>query len=197
MDETCCAICGEPLAGEVVFDPRDSQGPDLVHAECGRRAEWDERDRELREAARLKAVEAWALAIRPRTILSTLGGAEPMPPAVAIDYVQDVCGDRDDAVAALMVAAAAWLRDRMPALPAAWCEVDSSCRESAGLVCDYLASDSLMYAVHLWRVRYTIDSPGVLLDRGMMRAADAWQRWYRDADRARQLCRELSAAAWP
>ena len=58
------------------------------------------------EAATLeaRAAEAWAMMVRAR---------KPMPAAVALDYVQDVCDDREECRRRLHANASTWLCDQL------------------------------------------------------------------------------------
>lgn len=60
---------------------------------------------------------AWAAAIRDESILTRAFGGEPMPAPIAVDMVQDVCGERDDAVVAIREAATRWLNALAPIVP--------------------------------------------------------------------------------
>lgn len=147
--------------------------------------------------AQRKAAEVWPLVIYRPGILGTLAGRDPMPPGVAIDCVQDLCPDRDEAVAVLVGAAAAWLRDAMPAAPTGDNELDRTCREQAGFVCDYLASESAMCRTHLRLLRDQVDSLHVPTRADWMLSAGCWLLWFHKADRAIELCGRVSDAAWP
>lgn len=148
-----------------------------------------------------KAADAWRHVSRAETVFTRVFDESPLPVGPAIDMVQDVTGDRDDAVTALVGAAAAWLRDRTPPAPPVSLppadEFDHSNRQNASLVCDYLAAESGMAEVFLRHVGEMCQSPLMLVRDDLMLLADAWTNWVRDARRAIDLCREISAAAYP
>ena len=107
-----------------------------------------------------KAKEAWK---------AMLHDLHPMPAGVAIDMVQDVCGDRFEAVAMLFAVAAKWLRAAMPKR-----------NQSAGAVCESIARGNLGLAEE--RILYApIHRP-------------EWRQWSYDAPRAVQMCREIDWA---
>ena len=86
-----------------------------------------------------RAAEAWAAMVRPRTILAA--GEWPMPAGVALDVVQDATSERDDAVTALIGAAADWLaRCRVNS---GWTETDQGNHGDCGLVCSCIRSEDL------------------------------------------------------
>lgn len=145
-------------------------------------------------ATQEKAAEAWAMMVRPANPLARV---MPMPPAVALDYVQDVCGDRDEAVTALCGAAAGWLLLRVPIKPEkgdVWAdEYDPLCRDDARHVSECLGAESSLAAVFVEHINERVwarTAADALL-------RDAWRLWVRDARAAIDFARQLVAAAWP
>lgn len=63
-----------------------------------------------------KATEAFNQMMRKSTPLDKLTGVVPMLPAIALDYVQDECGNRTQAEQLLFEAAKNWLREQLPAV---------------------------------------------------------------------------------
>jgi hypothetical protein len=145
-----------------------------------------------------KAAEAWAMVCYQPTILNSITGRKPMEPGIAIDYVQDVCGDRDDAVSALLNAAADWLETRLPdAADVNWMEGGWCCNEIRG----ECFSHAEMWLQHVCE-RVGAVKRGWLLSSGSVThrsfdAAQMWYRWHKIATNALRLCREITAAAYP
>lgn len=139
-----------------------------------------------------RATEAWAKVVREKTVLDVFAGTEPMPPAIALDYVQDECGDRDDAVMALLAAAGQWLLDTMP-VAREGDEFDSACRADAADVAAYIEAESGMARVFFSHIeeRYErwVNYTGNAL------VVDGWRLWIRGARRALDLCRAVVDAA--
>ncbi len=150
-----------------------------------------------------KAAEAWKQMARPRTIFDTIGGTEPFPPAYALDFCQDVCGERDDAVTALLTAAANWLRELIP---------DDPCPSASPQVADALAAcgeipgedfgHAEVWVANVAENARRVEEAYVVLQRGgfswddYMRAS-AWRRWADHATRAIELCRAVPPEAYP
>jgi len=140
-----------------------------------------------------RAAHAWEQMVRERTVEDVFAKRHPMLPAIAIDYVQEANGDRDDAVMALMRAASLWLESRQPKQPEQPDEFDRTARMVASHVCGYIASESAMADVHLGQLNEGIW--GLHSHRALI--LDAWRLWVRDARRVIDLCRQLSAVAYP
>ena len=64
--------------------------------------------------AQKKAAEAWQQMVRLPSPLDKLTGINPMPPSIALDFVQDICGSRTEAERLLFEAAKAWLLNCLP-----------------------------------------------------------------------------------
>lgn len=151
-----------------------------------------------------RAAEAWAMMSRKTTIFTTLAGdREPMPPAVALDYVQDVCGDRDDAMIELMRVASHQLSIVMPTWGSG--EVHRGCKADAELICSYLREESPGLAtVHLVHIRdccYMVTHPGYLAPdnaspRDRHEALD-WNRWADKAMETIDRARAVVDAVYP
>lgn len=147
------------------------------------------------------AAEAWAQVVRPRSIFDTIAGTGPMPPAIALDYCQNVTGDRDDAATAILDAAARWLEDRMPTTHG---DEISVLDDAMGLLGD-LRSEHFS---HVDAARLTIyhradeRRMGRLFYPGTVTpaefdAANDWCRWAADVELALRLCREVVLEAYP
>jgi hypothetical protein len=147
-----------------------------------------------------RAAEAWALMARePNVLTDWITGATAMPANVALDFVQEATGDRDDAVTALLQAAATWLEAKMPAddslnyRPDAFCVVGDIRGE------DFSHADSMIGTID-WRAR------GAEMDRLMgmnavsreqMSNAFDWRHWCVFAWKVIILGRAIVAAAYP
>lgn len=145
-----------------------------------------------------RANEAW---------LAMQRDVRPMPPGVAIDYAQDVCGDRDDAVSAILTAAAVYLDPLRPE-PADSTSADMGAAIAAR---GYLLGESWTLAGSCLdeidgRSRQVIDwieepddgAADVLgLDQRSHELACAWLRWCAYTRGAIETCRAISAAAYP
>lgn len=153
-----------------------------------------------------KAAEAWAHVVRPETVLTRALGGGPMPVAIALDMVQDVTGDRDEALTAVLTAASDWLRGRIPSEP---CPFASPQMADANAACGEIPGEFFGHA-ELWvadvaeNARRVIERFVVLAVRHVTEAdrldyfrAVEWKRWAADATRTIALCRQLCAAAHP
>lgn len=135
----------------------------------------------------------------------------PMPAGVALDHVQDACDDRDEAVCALLMAAAVYLDGLRPEQPLG--DISTSMNiaisvrghvlgESYTLAENPLAeldglNREIRNACYAQRV-YGDGSGGGLpyTDADDERAA-AWLRWCDITKKVIGLCRTISAAAHP
>ena len=148
-----------------------------------------------------KAREAWHAVAKPETVLSRAFGGGPMPPAIALDMVQDVCGDRDDAVTAVLLAAASALRERIPD------DDHAQNRDHAAHIVGQIPGEYFGHA-ELW-VEDVLNNARRAEEAFMMltsitdqdfcdysRAVE-WRRWATEANRVIGLCRQLCAAAHP
>ena len=140
-----------------------------------------------------RAAHAWEQMVRERTVEDVFAKRHPMLPAIAIDYVQEANGERDDAVMALMRAAADWLTAKQPAPANPPDEFDTTARDLAAHVCEHVRLESAMAEVHLALINEGIWR----LDTGHALILDAWRLWVRDARRVIALCRQLFLAAYP
>lgn len=145
----------------------------------------------------LKAAEAWHIIVLPRPIFSTITVQEPMPFGVALDYIQDITGDRDEAVAALLWAASNQLEKNIPE------DLVNLRDEAIGLLSDIRGE----YFSHADRAAETIsyraqDAARSALefltgDRSRLYVYDKWRVWAAQATVAIQFARDLVAAAYP
>jgi hypothetical protein len=131
--------------------------------------------------------------------------AERMAPAVAIDYVQNETGDRDDAVSALHRAAADWLDALRPTEPA---DLHPSPANNDAAACaanlrseDYLHADNNRQAVEGYmrevQHEYDMDPEDARADVDGVQLANNWISWCGRARQAIDLCRAVAAAAHP
>jgi hypothetical protein len=138
-----------------------------------------------------RAAEVWAMLVHP---------AESIPPAVGLDFVHDVCGDRDDAVSAILEAASEWLAVRLPGNgeDVSWAE--------GGWVCLHIAEESFSLAeVFLGHVIERCDTASEYYvaygfeNEGYPEwmAARPWKAWATVATHTLALCRAVCAAAYP
>lgn len=144
-----------------------------------------------------KAREAWALMTRPVTPLAALTGEHPLPPGLALDYVQDVTGDRDDAVTALVRAGADWLEEQTQ--PGETGEVGDACMAGARVATHYLREEKFGTArVFLEHVRAQCERAlHPMASRQDMRAAHGWFLWLKKATFALEWCDAVVTAAYP
>ena len=87
------------------------------------------------------ARSTWAAVIRKPSILDQITGASAMPPAIAVDRVQDVAGDRNNAIDALFWAAAEVIEKALP-----YPEAPAPCWASAHAVPGYLRTGATSLA---------------------------------------------------
>ena len=150
-----------------------------------------------------KADEAWAAMVVPEDVFTRSGlKPGPMAPDIALDMVQDVTGDRDEAVTALLQAASDWLNTlRMGAalrgISADSSEVHTGNAQDAERVTAYIRGESLGLAmthlVHIHeRSRRGLPFPGA-----EARACLWWKQWEEKASLALKLCRQMIEAAHP
>lgn len=151
-----------------------------------------------------KAIEAWtAMRRAPATVpgfSAQLDPTEaPMPAGIALDMVQDVCGDRDDAVQALLDAAAEELIVFVPQQ-----DPFGSADDAQAVASDLRGEHFAHAASALVAIEQRV--VGVKLDRILNRpsvsdaeyeAALSWGRWCDRAKLAIELGRAISAAAYP
>jgi hypothetical protein len=145
-----------------------------------------------------RASEAWKLMTRQPNILDTIVGCEAMPAGVALDYVQEPTGDRDDAVTALVNAGADWLDGQT--VPSDGTEVSSTCIDASDMVRSYIRSECFGLAeVHLSHIRgvcYLARSNfGITVNERW--AVTDWGRWANKALHVIDHCRAVVAAAYP
>lgn len=109
-----------------------------------------------------------------------------MPPAFALDRVQDETGDRSDALRALVGAAAVWLRGHRPEGVK-----KTGSDHTAALIADVVAMGALDVAEEYRR------AGALATARQFSEPHVTWRDWFHDARRAIRLCSELTAAANP
>lgn len=145
----------------------------------------------------LRAAEAWKLLSRKPNILDSITGREAMSPGVAIDYVQDVTGDRDEAVMAIINAAADWLDSQT--VPGGDGEIHAGCLPDSELIRNYLRGEcmglALVFIVHIRDRCYRAST--TFGPRGDWFAAQDWNAWADKALIAIDHCRAVAAAAYP
>lgn len=139
---------------------------------------------------------AWAALLLPDNLLTRAFGGGPMPVAVAIDMVQNVTGDRDDAVTALHGAAWGWLLMLAPTGP-----LDDLATALMGHLLgeQYSLAENMREQLHhrttgtrLSRILHPRDTSAAEAAR-----ADQWGAWCVHAKRAIEVCQAVSAAAYP
>jgi hypothetical protein len=146
-----------------------------------------------------RAAEVWAMLVRTPSIVNTVAGIEPIPPAIGLDFVQDVCGNRDDAVSAILEAASEWLAVRLPGNgeDVSWAE--------GGWVCLHIKAEHLSLAeTFLSHVAERCETAERFYLIAMYDAdykgiteARAWNVWSAVATRTLAICRAVCAAAYP
>lgn len=144
-----------------------------------------------------KAAEAWAMMTRPVTIFTQIAGEQPMPAAVALDFVQNVTGERDEAVTALVNAGADWLDAQTR--PSETGEIANGCMQDAVRVTKYLRGQYFGYAnaflSHIQdRCNQAADPRAA---QGEKWAANSWLGWARKASAVIEACRRVVEAAYP
>jgi hypothetical protein len=124
-----------------------------------------------------RAAEVWAMLVHP---------AESIPPAVGLDFVHDVCGDRDDAVSAILEAASEWLAVRLPGNgeDVSWAE--------GGWVCLHIGAESFDLAEVF--IGHVADRCRAVTAYGDWQP---WRGWSLTATRTLAICRAVCAAAYP
>lgn len=158
------------------------------------------------------AETAWALFARvPVPIFDAIAGRESLPAGLALDMVQEhTGGDRDDAVTALLHAAARWLRAKMPDTTVVGGHLGVAQVNDAAYACDEIPGESFGHAEtwvdHVaWRARQVEESFAMkdeLHHEGDVtfaefRIAGQWRRWAQEAHRVIGLCRQVCEAAYP
>lgn len=136
------------------------------------------------------ARSTWAAVVRKPSILDQITGASAMPPAIAVDRVQDVTDDRNQAIDALFWAAAEVIEQALPARSAhpRWA--------SAHAVAGYLR----VGATSLAEANAHIEETGREIAQFPSREdnlfhLNAYSIWAREARRQIAICHEL-AALW-
>jgi hypothetical protein len=127
-----------------------------------------------------KAAEAWRLVFD-----------HAMPPRIAMDFVQDVCGRRTEALEAILFQAVCTLGNTRPS--AEQMTGAGYADSAAGIFSGHLLSrhfDAAGSVLYELRVRLSHERVGPFApDR------DRWIDWCADAERVLKLCRELTSAA--
>lgn len=126
-----------------------------------------------------------------RAWVAMLHDVRPMPAGVALDMAQDVCGDRDDAVTALLNAAADELESLLPA--------GGPFHPEAGFIVSHVRAEDFKFAETLLK---NVRGRAGNMHRVSAHLADstagaAWLRWCAYAERDIALCRAVCAAAYP
>lgn len=144
----------------------------------------------------MNADEVWRLMTRETQILDTLTGNEPLPVWAALDMVQEETGgNRDDAVYALLKAAARWLRRKQPSpIDGQHFHRDASSLlkhleerdldRAGGVACCLENEASNAGAGRL---------AGTVLTANVM-AFEKWRLWGREADKTVTWCRQVLRA---
>lgn len=130
-------------------------------------------------------------------------GERPMPPEFALDRVQDVTDDRDEAVIELCRAAAVWLAGErvvfvLVGVSAAGGETHTGNGLDAELVQGYIRAEVLNLAdTYLRHIRERCLRAAATDSRVENRAASLWMMWAGKAERTLRLIAELGRAAHP
>lgn len=144
-----------------------------------------------------KASQAWSSMTRKPFILDAITGVQAMPVGVAIDFVQDVTGDRDDAVTALVNAGASWLDAQTR--PSEVGEIADGCMADAESITSYLRGEALgMASIFLGHIRLRCESalhPNASREDRL--AAHSWHLWTRKAQETIDWVRAVIDAAYP
>lgn len=150
-----------------------------------------------------KASEAWVLLSRVPSVMDQLCGREPMPIGAALDFVQNVDGDRDNAVFALLDAASKYLQEKMPKheednfhfedeafrlLGDLRGEFFGHAHSAAGTI-SFRAQD-MAASTLAGMFRNTPLPPSVTV-------LDNWRQWAQEAIRIITLCSQIAAEAYP
>lgn len=146
------------------------------------------------------ASRAWlAMVTEVPFFARTIERRTPMPAAVALDMVQDVTGDRDDAVCALLMAAAIWLDDARPEQPVG--RISTSLNTAISVRGHLLgegyglAENCLRELMDLNReIRNDYHHLGLNYGPADDARAAAWHQWGHKAKRAIEVCRQVTAA---
>ncbi len=145
------------------------------------------------------AAEAWKLMARVPNILDSLTGCEAMSPGIALDYVQNVTGDRDDAVTAIVHAGADWLDAQT--VPGGTGEINAGCFPDSDLVRACLRCESLgMAATFVSHIRercHAVRGFPCNDNRREWLPAEMWNQWANKAVAVIDHCRAVVAAAYP
>lgn len=141
--------------------------------------------------------------IARETWAAMAAGADPMPPDIALDRVQDVCDDRDDAVMALCRAAASWLAGErvvfvLRGVSRSGSEVHAGNMGDADLVISTVHHETLGLAdTFLTHIRERCLRAAAIDSQVENRAASHWMIWAGKAERTLRLIGELGRAAHP
>ncbi|HEY1191087.1 MAG TPA: hypothetical protein VGE74_25865 [Gemmata sp.] len=156
-------------------------------------------NRELQQAA----ARAWAAMDDRRSNLQRMvdqmagDNRGPMPVGFALDMVQNVTGDRNDAVTALINVGCDWLDTQTQ--PGETGEVGDACMCDARILVTYLRGEYLEYAEvyrsHMLESCERAAHP--LATQNDRRAAMGWMRWVEKAQSVMSKCRLIIAAAYP
>jgi hypothetical protein len=143
-----------------------------------------------------RAADAWKQVVRKRSIFDTVAGEGPMPPAIAIDFVQDVVDDRMVAVDLLYEAARLWLQMKMPAesKTGQW-NVDIGWRMAATKLCDGLESDESVDFDSLHSFRAAVHNAVSPELRHSLFVLESWRKWTWDAERVFDILDEIDVKA--
>ncbi len=127
-------------------------------------------------------------------------GERPLPPEFALDRVQDVTDDRDEAVIELCRAAAVWLAGERVVfvLRGVRGETHDGCRGLADAIQDFVRSETLgLAAIQLGSIRELCLRAAATDSQVENRAASLWMMWAGKAERTIRLIGELGRAAYP
>lgn len=147
------------------------------------------------------AATAWERLSLKSSILRTVAGIESMPVPVALDFVQNVTGDRDDAVTALLNAAAKYLEGIMPT------DDVGNIRTDASLAMNDLRGECFKYATSIINgISFRAQDIGVSTLAGVYGSGpgrpsvfvcEEWRQWAQEAERVLAFAREIVREAYP
>lgn len=147
------------------------------------------------------AATAWERLSLKSSILRTVAGIEPMPVPVALDFVQNVTGERDDAVEALLLAAGKYLESIMPGA-----DVGNILTEAFAVVGD-IKSEFFSHAESaINTVSFRAQDIGVSTLAGVygdgpgrpnVFVCEEWHQWAQEAERVLGFAREIVREAYP
>ena len=146
-----------------------------------------------------KAAEAWSAVIQGHSFFDRFLRKQPMPPGVALDMVQDVCGDRDDALFALLDAGANWLWSLTPAPDMTGAKADVTAIVGSIRAEGFGLAESLVQAIRERAngVLYAWQLHRQIVPQAEREVAMRWVTWCDRAALAVRLGREMVAAAHP